>query len=157
MTPAVDALEAAGIAHRVLSYEHDPSVESYGEEAADALGLDPMTVFKTLVARLDDDELVVAVVPVSSRLDLKALARSAGAKRAVMAPVDAAERVTGYVAGGISPIGQRRRLRTFVDEWIGVLDEVHVSAGRRGVEVALAPADLVGVTSATVVALTRAS
>ena len=150
MTPAVLAAEAAGIAHRVIQYEHDASSASYGLEAAEALGLDELSVFKTLIASVDSGEMVVAMVGVGAMLDLKALARAAGAKRAAMADVAAAERSSGFVAGGISPLGQRTALRTFIDEWITVLDEVHVSGGRRGLEIALAPSDLVALTNAVV-------
>ena len=150
MTPAVTALERLGLAFRVLEYEHDPRSEAYGSEAAEALELDPHAVFKTLLARLEPDELVVALVPVTASLDLKALARAAGAKRAAMAAPADAERATGYVVGGISPLGQRRTLRAFVDETVTILDQCYVSGGRRGLELALAPDDLVAAISANV-------
>ena len=150
MTPAIKLLEKSGIDHRVVSYTHDPAAESYGAEAAEALGLDPGRVFKTLLADLDGGETVVAVVPVARRLDLKALARSAGAKKATMADPRHAERLTGYVIGGISPLGQRKRLRTFVDASANGLDEIHVSGGRRGLEIALAPTALTGLLDAVV-------
>ncbi|MFV0523193.1 MAG: Cys-tRNA(Pro) deacylase [Acidimicrobiales bacterium] len=146
MTPAITALEKAGIDHRILSYEHDPSVDGYGLEAATVLGLDPDSVYKTLVAVVADDQPVVAVVPVSTTVDLRSLARAAGGKKAAMAEPALAERITGYVVGGISPIGQRRRLPTFVDEAATELTTIHVSAGRRGLEVALSPADLLTAT-----------
>lgn len=150
-TPATVALDRAGIAHALRPYEHDPravaSGGSYGLEAAEALGVDPARVFKTLLASLDG-RLVVAVVPVSGQLDLKALARALGGSRAVMAEVAAAERATGYVAGGISPVGQKRRLPTVVDESAAAYDTILVSAGRRGLDVELAPADLVAITGA---------
>ncbi len=149
MTPAIKLLERAEIAHRVVTYGHDPRSESYGAEAAEALGLRPDRVFKTLLASVDGAETVVAVVPVDQRLDLKALARAAGAKKATMADPADAERVTGYVVGGISPLGQRKRLRTFIDATAAALDEVHVSGGRRGVEVAIDPADLADLLSAS--------
>ncbi len=154
MTPAITLLERADVAHRVVTYEHDPDHPSYGSEAADALGLPPGRVFKTLLATVDGAETVVAVVPVDRRLDLKALARAAGAKRAAMAEPALAERLSGYVVGGISPLGQRRRLRTFIDRSASDLDEVHVSGGRRGLEVALDPTDLAGLVSATFSPLT---
>jgi Cys-tRNA(Pro)/Cys-tRNA(Cys) deacylase len=141
-TPATVALEAAGVAFTVHAYDHDPRSGSYGLEAAEALGLDPAQVFKTLLADLDG-ELVVAVVPVSGQLDLKALAAALGGKKATMADPAVAERTTGYVVGGISPIGQRRRLRTLVDTCALDWPVVYVSAGRRGVDLGLAPADLV--------------
>lgn len=152
VTPAIKQLEKAKIAHRTVSYEHDPSNASYGTEAAETLGLDPSEVFKTLLATIHgngDDTLVVAIVPVTGMLDLKALARAAKGKKAVMADPAAAERSTGYVVGGISPLGQRKRLATFVDESALELDEMFVSGGRRGLEIALAPTDLVKVLRAT--------
>lgn len=140
-TPAVVALTRAGIAHEVRRYDHDPSAASYGHEAADALGVDGARVLKTLVASVDG-QLTVAVVPIVGELDLKALARELGAKRAEMAAVADAERATGYVVGGISPIGQKRRLTTIIDESALEWDTVFVSGGRRGLELELAPADL---------------
>ena len=154
-TPATAALTRAGIAFTLHAYDHDPRAESYGMEAAEALGLDPARVFKTLMVRLDGD-LVVAVVPVAGQLDLKALARAVGGSRATMAEVPDAERATGYVAGGISPVGQKRRHRTVVDSTALDLDTVYVSAGRRGLDMAIAPADLVEVTGAIVAPVGRA-
>ena len=149
-TAALAALVAAGVPHAVHPYEHDAtSSTSYGSEAAAALGLSPDRVFKTLVADVDG-ALVVAVVPVSGSLDLKALARVVGGKKAAMAAQPAAERSTGYVVGGISPIGQRQRLRTVVDATASDHETVFVSAGKRGVDVELAPSDLVAMTAATV-------
>lgn len=129
--------------HEVLEYAHDPSAASYGNEAVEALGLDAATVFKTLVADVDGKGLVCAVVPVSAMLDLKALADAAGGRRAKMAEPAAAERATGYVLGGISPLGQRKPLPLVLDESALALPRMHVSAGRRGLELALAPADFV--------------
>jgi Cys-tRNA(Pro)/Cys-tRNA(Cys) deacylase len=143
MTPAINLLKKRGIAHRVLSYTHDATAESYGGEAAQQLGLDPTQVFKTLLANTDTHELLVAIVPVSGTLDLKALAAAAGCRKCEMAKVDDAQRATGYLVGGISPLGQKKRLRSFIDTSAAALPSVHVSAGRRGLEVALAPADLV--------------
>jgi len=145
-TPAMTALSAAAIAFTVHDYAHDPRSESYGEEAAAALGITADRVFKTLLADVDG-ALTVAVVPVSGQLDLKALARAVGGRKASMADPRAAERSTGYVVGGISPIGQKRAHPTVVD--VTALDHptVFVSAGRRGLEVELAPADLVSVTA----------
>lgn len=157
-TPATVALTAAGIEHRLRPYDHDPRATSYGLEAATALGVDPDRVLKTLMARLDTGargELVVAIVPVSRQLDLKALARSLGAGRATMADVADAERATGYVAGGISPVGQRRPHRTVVDVSALAWDTVLVSAGRRGLDVELSPHDLVAVTSAATATVAR--
>ena len=155
MTPAVRAAERAGIAFELLEYAHDPRAESYGLEAAEALRQDPAVVFKTLLAKVDEKRLVVALVPVHRSLDLKALAAACGAKRAQMAPVAEAERATGYVAGGISPLGQKRRLATVVDRSAEGLSRVHVSAGRRGLEIALAPADLLRLTGATLADIAR--
>jgi Cys-tRNA(Pro)/Cys-tRNA(Cys) deacylase len=143
-TPATKAARSAGVRFAVHEYRHDPKAESYAGEAADALGLDPARVFKTLVVQAGD-ELVVCVVPASSRLDLKAIG-----KRVAMADPSRAEKVTGYVTGGISPLGQRRRLRTLVDATALDFDTVYVSAGRRGLEIELAPADLVALTGADV-------
>jgi Cys-tRNA(Pro)/Cys-tRNA(Cys) deacylase len=146
-TPATVALDRAGIGYRLHPYDHDPRAASYGLEAATALGVDPARVFKTLLASLDGS-LVVGIVPVSGQLDLKALSHSLGGSRAVMADVSAAERATGYVAGGISPIGQKRSLPTVLDD--SALDHptIFVSAGRRGLDVELAPADLVAIAEA---------
>ncbi len=137
------------VAHELHAYPHDPRTGSYGAEAATALGIDPARCFKTLVAQVDGG-LVVAVVPVGGALDLKALAAARGGKRAAMADPSSAERTTGYVVGGISPLGQRKRLPTVIDSSALDLPTVFVSAGRRGLEVELAPADLVRLTGATV-------
>ncbi|QDB79994.1 Cys-tRNA(Pro) deacylase [Georgenia wutianyii] len=154
-TPALRALGAAEVAHTVREYAHDPRSElSYGLEAAHALGVDPARVLKTLVADVDG-RLVVAVVPVSGELDLKALAAAVGGKRAVMADKAAAERATGYVVGGISPLGQRQRLPVVVDSTALDHATVLVSAGRRGVDVELAPADLLALTGASTARLGR--
>lgn len=154
-TPATVALEKAGAAFTVHAYDHDPASElSYGEEAAQAMGVPPERVFKTLVAEVDG-ALTVAVVPVSASLDLKALAAAAGGKRAAMADPAAAERTTGYVRGGISPLGQRKALPTVVDASARDFDTVFVSAGKRGLEVELAPADLVALTRAAVAGIAR--
>ncbi|MCG3041961.1 Cys-tRNA(Pro) deacylase [Streptomyces fenghuangensis] len=153
-TPATVAATKAGVDFTLHSYEHDPAAPSYGEEAAEALGLDPGQVFKTLVADVDG-ALTVAVVPVSGSLDLKALAAAAGGKRAAMADPAAAERATGYVRGGISPLGQRRALPTVVDASAEGHATVCVSAGRRGLEIELAPADLVKLTGAVTAPIAR--
>jgi Cys-tRNA(Pro)/Cys-tRNA(Cys) deacylase len=147
-TPAIAAAQRAGVAHEVHRDDSAPAKgEGYGEEAATALGLDPRQVHKTLVATADE-QLVVAVVPVSARLDLRALATAVGARRATLAAPAEAERATGYVVGGISPLGQRRPLPTVVDEAALALATIHVSAGRRGLELELAPQDLVRLTGA---------
>ncbi|MFE0647750.1 Cys-tRNA(Pro) deacylase [Streptomyces sp. NPDC059534] len=154
-TPATVALTVAGTPFTLHAYEHDPASASYGEEAAEALGVSPDRVFKTLVADVDG-ELTVAVVPVAGQLDLKALASAVGGKRAAMADPAAAERTTGYVRGGISPLGQRKRLRTVLDASASDHATVCISAGRRGLEVELSPADLAALTSAVVAPIGRA-
>jgi Cys-tRNA(Pro)/Cys-tRNA(Cys) deacylase len=146
-TPATALLVRRKVAHRLHEYRHDPRAGSYGAEAAHALGIPPARCFKTLVADVDG-ALSVAVVPVTGGLDLKALAAALGGKRAAMADPALAERTTGYVRGGISPLGQRRALPTVVDESAAAFDTVYVSAGRRGLQVELAPADLVRLTGA---------
>ena len=146
-TPAVRAASAAGVLVGVHSYSHDPRHESFALEAAEALGVPPERVLKTLVAALSSGgELVVGVVPAAGRLDLKALAAVAGAKSALMADPRDAERATGYVTGGISPLGQRKRLRTFVSGSAASFSTVFVWGGRRGLEIELAPGDLVAST-----------
>ena len=166
-TPATVALTAAGLAFEVRSYEHDPLLtdrslrrapstrhEGYGLEAAEALGVDPARVFKTLLASLDG-RLVVGIVPVSGQLDLKALARALGGSKAVMAEVAAAERATGYVAGGISPVGQKRTHPTVLDVSALDHDTILVSGGRRGFDIELAPRDLVAITRAVTATIGR--
>jgi Cys-tRNA(Pro)/Cys-tRNA(Cys) deacylase len=146
-TPATTRLAKAGVPYRVHSYTHGAGAP-YGPEAAEALGIEPARVFKTLVAEVDG-ALTVAIVPVAAKLDLKALAAAVGGKRAKMAEIATAERATGYVAGGISPLGQRKRLPTVLDASAEGFDTVFCSAGRRGLEIELAPADLVRLTGAT--------
>jgi Cys-tRNA(Pro)/Cys-tRNA(Cys) deacylase len=153
-TPATVALVRAGIAFTVHTYGHDPAADSFGLEAATVLGLDPAQVFKTLLVSVDG-RLVVAVVPVAGRLDLKAVAAAVGGKKAVMADPAAAERATGYVVGGISPIGQKRPHPTVVDDSALAFATVYVSGGRRGLDLGLSPADLVALTSATVAPVRR--
>lgn len=153
-TPATVALARAGIAFELHSYDHDPRATSYGLEAATALGVDPARVLKTLLVTADR-ALAVGIVPVAGTLDLKAIARVLGAGRASMAEVAAAERATGYVAGGISPVGQRRPHRTVLDSSAVDHPSVFVSAGRRGVYLDIAPADLAAVTSATTARIGR--
>ncbi|MEU1451468.1 Cys-tRNA(Pro) deacylase [Streptomyces avermitilis] len=154
-TPATVALAAAGVPYTVHAYEHDPAHPSYGEEAAEAMGVSPERVFKTLVADVDG-ALIVAVVPVAGSLDLKALATAVGGKRAAMADAVLAERTTGYVRGGISPLGQRKKLRTVLDASAAAHDTVCVSAGRRGLEVELSPDDLAKLTEAVPAPIARA-
>lgn len=148
-------LEQRKIPHKVIAYDHDPDAESFGGEAAEVLGLDPSGVFKTLVAELDELGLTVVVLPVSRKLDLKALARAVGTKKAKLADTADAERATGYVVGGISPLGQKKRLPTVIDSSAVGLNQMYVSAGRRGLEVRLAPSDLATLTNATVAPVTK--
>lgn len=154
-TPATVALTQAKVPFEVHAYDHDPAAQSYGTEAAEAMGVVPQRVFKTLLADVDG-KLTVAVVPVSGQLDLKALANAVGGKKATMADPAAAERTTGYVVGGISPLGQRKKLPTVVDESALDYDTVFCSAGRRGLEIELSPADLVRLTSARTAPIGRA-
>ncbi|GAA4095812.1 Cys-tRNA(Pro) deacylase [Nocardioides kongjuensis] len=156
MTPAINALKKAGVAFTVHEYDHDARAESYGGEAAAAMGIAPDRVFKTLFADVDG-ALVVGVVPVSGQLDLKALARAVDGRKAAMADPRAAERATGYVVGGISPLGQRKAHPTVVDETALPHDTVFVSAGRRGLEIELSPAELVRLTAARVAPIRRPS
>ncbi len=149
-TPALVALAAAGVPHTAHPYEHDPASDvGYGLEAAQLLGVPPEQVFKTLMTAVDG-RLTVAVVPVTGQLDLKALAAAVGGKKAAMAPKPDAERATGYVVGGISPLGQKTAHPTVVDETVYLFDTVFVSGGRRGLDVELGPDDLVRLTAATV-------
>lgn len=153
-TPATVALRRAGVSYRPRPYAHDPSADSYGVEAAEALGVPEAQVFKTLLVTVDG-ALTVAVVPVSGLLDLKALAAARGGKRAELADPGTAERATGYVLGGISPFGQRRPLPTVVDVTAAQWDTVLVSGGRRGFDLEVSPADLIRVTGAATAAIGR--
>ncbi|WP_349897292.1 Cys-tRNA(Pro) deacylase [Parafrigoribacterium soli] len=153
-TPATVALAAAGIHFTAHSYEHDPANRNFGTEAASALGLDPERVFKTLVTDVDG-RLVVAVVPVTGKLDLGALAAAVHGKRATLADPAVAQRKTGYVVGGISPIGQKSKLETVLDETVELFDTVFVSGGKRGFDLELAPSDLVAITAARISAIAR--
>jgi Cys-tRNA(Pro)/Cys-tRNA(Cys) deacylase len=153
-TPATVALTAAGVSFSQHTYEHDASVRSFGLEAAEVLGLPPEQVFKTLLVDTGT-ALAVAVVPVAGQLDLKAMAAALGAKRVTMADPVAAQRSSGYVLGGISPIGQKRALPTVVDESAELFDVVYVSGGRRGLDLGLSPADLVLVTGAVLADIGR--
>ncbi|SHN21627.1 Cys-tRNA(Pro)/Cys-tRNA(Cys) deacylase [Pseudomonas asturiensis] len=155
MTPALDLLKKVRAEHRIHSYEHDPKAASYGLEAAEKLGLEPARVFKTLLASTEKGELLVAVVPVVGTLDLKALAQAAGAKKTEMADPAAAQRSTGYLLGGISPLGQKKRLRTFIDETATPFETIFVSAGRRGLEVELSAQVLATHTNAAFAAIGR--
>jgi Cys-tRNA(Pro)/Cys-tRNA(Cys) deacylase len=157
MTPAIKAAKKAKIAFTVHEYEHDPSADSYGLEAATALDIDEMRVFKTLLVSLQGGPapLAVGLVPVGYQLDLKAIAAAAKAKKASMAVPKQAERVTGYVVGGISPLGQKKRLPTFIDTSAAEFATVFVSAGRRGLEIELAPQDLQALCHATLAKIKR--
>jgi len=146
MTPALVLLKRERISHKVLEYDHDPNHPSYGMEAVEKLGLEATQVFKTLVVQLDGGKLAVAVVPVSTTLNLKLAAKALGAKKAAMAPVADVERSSGYLLGGVSPLGQKKALMTAIDDSAATMGRIYVSAGRRGLEVALAPADLLRLT-----------
>lgn len=154
MTPAVKMAEEAGVDFRLHRYQHDAAAESYGLEAAELLDLDPRRVFKTLLAVVDDQPQV-AMVPVHLSLDLKALAKTAGGKKARMADADLAQRITGYVLGGISPLGQKRRSPLWLDQSALSFDTLYMSAGRRGLEIEMAAVDLLALTAGQCVALAR--
>ena len=144
MTPGINIARKNNITHKVHEYEHDSSAESYGLEAANKMGVAESRVFKTLVVSLDAKALAVGVIPVSSMLNLKLIAKAAGAKKAVMADKHDVERTTGYVLGGVSPLGQKKRLKTFIDSSAAHYTTIYVSAGRRGLEIELNPEDLRG-------------
>lgn len=154
-TPATAILERSGVTYTVHPYEHNPDAESFGLEAADALGVPAERVFKTLLADVDGRYLVVGIVPVTGSLDLKALASAIGGKRASMADAAVAERTTGYVVGGISPLGQRKQLPTVVDSTALAYETIYVSGGRRGLDLELPPADLLKLTAATTAPIAR--
>jgi len=155
MTPAVLALDAAGIEYSIHEYEHSGELRNFGREAAEALGLDDDQVFKTLMV-VADEELVVAVIPVSCQLSMKLVATSVQAKKAAMSDPARAERSSGYIVGGISPVGQRKMLRTVIDESVELFDVIYVSGGKRGMDIALAPADLVRLLDGIVAPITAA-
>ncbi|MCJ8340351.1 MAG: Cys-tRNA(Pro) deacylase [Pseudomonadales bacterium] len=148
MTPAIKLAEKNSIEHRVHEYLHDPAAESYGAEAAEKMAVAEQQVFKTLVVSLDNRELLVAVLPVCAKLSMKLVAKAAGVKKALMADKDAVERATGYVLGGVSPLGQKKKLRTVVDASALEFATIYASAGRRGLEIELQPADLIQLTDA---------
>ncbi|MEI8241435.1 MAG: Cys-tRNA(Pro) deacylase [Actinomycetota bacterium] len=153
MTPATLALAAAGVEFRVHEFHHDPGERNYGQAAANALGVEPDRVFKTLLADVTVDgrvEQVVGIVPVSGQLSLRELAAAMGGKRAEMCAPELAERLTGYVVGGISPFGQKKRLRTAIDETCVLFDTIFVSGGKRGLDLEIAPDSLVRVLNAVV-------
>lgn len=142
MTPAIALLKKQKVTHQVVTYDHDPQAESYGLEAAEKLGVPAENIFKTLLVTNDKKELFVGIVPVLKKLDLKEIAHAVGAKKVEMANPDVAQRVTGYLVGGISPLGQKKRLVTVIDDSAEELDIIYVSGGRRGLDIALAPKDL---------------
>ena len=152
-TPAIVMLNAAGVVFTVAEFHHEPGECGYGQVAAEALGIQPERVFKTLVATLtnqDGVEHVVGIVPVSGQLSLRGLATALGGRRAEMCPASLAQRLTGYVVGGISPFGQKKRLRTAIDETCLLFDTVFVSGGKRGLDIEIAPDDLVAVLDAVI-------
>lgn len=142
MTPGINVAKKNKIVHKIHEYAHDSSSESYGLEAAEKMGVPEARVFKTLVVSLDSKELVVGVIPVSSMLNMKLIAKAAGAKKAAMATQLEVERSTGYVLGGVSPLGQKKRLKTIIDLSVNNHSTIYVSAGRRGLEIELYPCDL---------------
>ena len=154
MTLAINAAKKAKIQYTVHEYEHDPAAPSFGEEAAEKLGVAPERVFKTLVVDAGG-RLAVAVVPVLLKLDLKAAAKALGAKKAAMAEVKVVERTTGYVVGGVSPLGQKKRLATVIDASAEACETIFVSGGRRGLDIELSPADLVGLTGGAFAPIAR--
>jgi Cys-tRNA(Pro)/Cys-tRNA(Cys) deacylase len=146
MTPAINLAKKHKIKHNVHQYEHDENAASYGLEAAQKMDTDPQQIFKTLVVSLDDASLAVAIVPVQNMLSLKVIAKVLGAKKAMMADKDAVQRSTGYVLGGVSPLGQKKRLKTVLDESAMAFSSIYVSAGKRGLEIELDPVDLLRLT-----------
>ena len=155
MTPAIQSAKRAKIRFAVHEYEHDASEKAYGKEAASKMNADPRRVFKTLVAAGDGRDFYVAVVPVSRQLDLKLLAKALGVKKAAMADGKDVERLTGYVLGGVSPLGQKKRCRTVIDVSARDFETMFVSAGRRGLEIELAPDDLAALAGADFAAIAK--
>ena len=155
MTPAIKLLQKRSIEHQVLTYEHDPDARAYGLEAAEKLGLDPAQVFKTLIVELDSGPLAMGIVPVAQTLNMKAMARACAARKAQLAERKDAERATGYVMGGISPLGQKKRLPCVLDKSATDLQTVYVSGGRRGLDLALAPGALIELLEAKLESIAR--
>lgn len=153
MTPAIHSAKQAGFAFQLHEYDHDPAAPSYGLEAAEKLSIAAEQVFKTLVVKLDGKQLAVGIVPVTGQLSLKQIAKAAGAKKAAMAEPSEVERATGYVLGGVSPLGQKKSLVTFIDHSAEAFATIYVSAGRRGLEIELAPGDLAKLSRARFVPL----
>ena len=156
MTPAINLIKKAKIAHHVHEYAHDPAHASYGLEAAEKLGIQQSRVFKTLVVNLDQKKLAVAIIPVAEKLSMKLIAKAAGAKKATMALANDVERSTGYVLGGISPLGQKKPLPTYLDHSANAHTTIYVSAGRRGLEIELSATDLLSVCHGTMAELCQA-
>lgn len=156
MTPGIHAASKAGIFHTIHEYQHDPAAAGYGNEAADKLGVEPAQIFKTLVVAVDGKTLVVGVLPVTGMLSMKLIAKAAGGKKACMADPKEVQRRTGYVLGGVSPLGQKSRLKTFIDASAERFDTVYISAGRRGLEIELSPVDLAKLTGGQLVPLLQA-
>ncbi len=146
MTPAINAIKKLRIPYLVHQYTHDPNHKSYGIEAAEKLGLPPEQIFKTLVIMLDNSQLAVAIIPVENQLSMKLFAKAAGVKKATMADKNDVQKSTGYILGGVSPIGQKKRLQTFLHNSAQELERLYVSAGKRGLEIELSPQDLIKVT-----------
>ena len=155
MTPAINIAKQAKISYTIHEYNHDASSDSYGLEAAKKLDVSESRVFKTLVACVDEHTLVVGVIPVSTMLSMKQIAKAAGAKKAKMADQAAVERSSGYILGGVSPLGQKKRLKTFIDTSAEHFQTIYISAGRRGLEIELSPKDLVKLTGATLTDLAQ--
>lgn len=155
MTPAIKLLQKRSIEHQVLTYEHDPDARAYGLEAAEKLGLDPAHVFKTLIVELDSGPLAMGIVPVAQTLNMKAMARACAARKAQLAERKDAERATGYVMGGISPLGQKKRLPCVLDKSATDLQTVYVSGGKRGLDLALAPGALIELLEAKLESIAR--
>ena len=147
MTPGINVAKKNKVSHKIHEYSHDETTESYGLEAAEKLGVIEQRIFKTLVVMLDDKSLVVGIIPVSAMLSMKLIAKAVGAKKANMADKSDVERSTGYVLGGVSPLGQKKALRTIVDASANHYASIYVSAGRRGLEIELSPADLIKLTN----------
>ena len=155
MTPAVSKLKKSGVQFTLDEYDHDPGIRAFGQEAAQKLGLAENQIFKTLVVDIQGKGLAVAVVPVSEQLDLKAVAKAMGGKKASMADKERVEKVTGYLTGGVSPIGQRKMLPTFIDVSAKEFEKIWVSGGKRGLQISLSPSDLAQMTRAAFYSLSR--
>jgi Cys-tRNA(Pro)/Cys-tRNA(Cys) deacylase len=155
MTPAIRLLESKGTAFTLHRFEHDPKADSFGEEAAVKLGVSTERLFKTLIAQVDGDELAMAILPVAGKLDLKKLAAALDGKKADLADPKLAEKTTGYVVGGISPLGGRKSLSTLLDETADLFETIYISAGQRGLQIEIAPYELQSLTNARVLSITK--